>query len=141
MIFGSSVEGIADVNRRIEAMKPRLQRATQRALDASGQKLLNDAKARATSSHVKRSLIIHEPSPNIRTLTVAPGEFVTDRVVRKRLKSGRKSKRTYQPDETVRFYRFLELGTKFHAAKPFMVPAIVSFRASGLTTFSDHFKI
>lgn len=141
MIFGTSVKGIADVNRRIGEMMPRLQRATRKALDASGQKLLRDAKTRATSSHVKRSLIIHEPSPNIRTLTVAPGEFVTDRIVRKRLKSGRKSKRTYQPDETVRFYRFLELGTKFHAAKPFMVPAIVSFRASGLTTFNDHFKI
>lgn len=141
MIFGSSVKGVAEVNRRIESMMPQLQRATRKALDASGQKLLRDAKARATSSHVQRSLIVDKPSPNIRTLTVAPGEFVSERVVHRRLKSGRRSKRTYQPDETVRFYRFLELGTKYHKAKPFMVPAIVSFRSSGLNTFSDNFKL
>lgn len=141
MIFGSSVKGIKDVSRRIEEMKPQIQRATRKALDASGQQLLRDAKSKASSSHVKRSLVIVEPSPNVRTLTVKPGEFVSERVVRRKLKSGRRSSRTYQPDESSRFYRFLEKGTKYHAAKPFMVPAIVSFRASGLTTFSNNFKL
>jgi hypothetical protein len=143
MIFGYSVKGVADVNQRIDAMKPRIKQATLKALDASGEQMLRDAKNRATSSHVKRSLIIDTPSPNIRTLTVKPGEFVSKRFVRAKglTKSGRRTRRTYQPDESVRFYRFLELGTKYHAAKPFLVPAAIKFRANGLDTFNDHFKI
>jgi|VirMetMinimDraft_7_1064189.scaffolds.fasta_scaffold82975_2 hypothetical protein len=143
MIFGHSVKGVAEINRRIEGMKPRIKKATLEALDASGDQLLRDAKSRATSAHVKRSLIIDKPSPNIRTLTTRPGEFVSKRFVRAKglTKSGRRTRRTYQPDEAVRFYRFLELGTKYHAAKPFLVPAAIKFRANGLDTFNDHFKI
>ena len=55
--------------------------------------------------------------------------------------SGRRSRRKYQPDETVRFYRFLELGTKYHKAKPFLVPAAIKFRATGLDTFNNNFKL
>ena len=143
MIFGYDIKGRAEVARNMKRFSAKVHGSIQGALDASGQSILADAKSRATSAHVKRSLVIAKPSPHIRNLTVEPGEFVSKRWARAKSKtqSGRRSRRKYQPDETVRFYRFLELGTKYHKAKPFLVPSAIKFRATGLDVFNDNFKL
>jgi HK97 gp10 family phage protein len=52
---------------------------------------------------------------------VKSGVFRSERTARRRGVGA-----IYQPDEVIRFYRFLELGTKYHKAKPFLRRALAS---------------
>jgi len=140
---GYDVAGVNGVVDNIGDLRRRLEMQIGVALDASANEILEDAKARTTSSTIRRALVAHAPSPRIRDVTVKSGVFLTTRLVRKRkrTKSGRRSRSRYHTDEAIRFYRFLELGTKFHAAKPFLIPAGAAYRVNGLDRFAKHIKL
>lgn len=76
-------------------------------------------------------------------VTVKAGRFASERTARRKgrligkaervmapRKSGKARKarvrhfEEYKPDAVERYYRFLETGTKYHAAKPFLAPSL-----------------
>ena len=112
------LKGTSVVIRNIQSHGRRIPKASVRALNEAAKKVEESAKQHATSDTVRGAIFTFKPSLTVRRITVRPGVFLTRRIAK-----SKKSGRRYHPDEASRFFRFLELGTKYTPAKPFLGPA------------------
>lgn len=122
------VEGFKELRRRAERLDGRLKKKVYGQAVRAGGKILVDAakgKVPVRTGSVKRSLVHRANSKPSKGLfgvkiTIKGGLKASNRVAHRR---GNKGK-PYFPDAVERYYRFQELGTKHHPAKPFLQPAL-----------------
>ncbi|MEK7952780.1 HK97-gp10 family putative phage morphogenesis protein [Luteolibacter soli] len=122
------VEGFKELRDRALKLDKRLQRKVYGAAVRAGGKVLVDAaqgKVPVRTGSVKASLVHRASSKPSQGLfgvkvTIKGGKLASARVAHRR--GGKGSE--YHPDAVERYYRFQELGTKHHAAQPFLKPAI-----------------
>ncbi|QJE95208.1 HK97-gp10 family putative phage morphogenesis protein [Luteolibacter luteus] len=122
------VEGFKELRARAAKLDARLQKKVYGAAVRAGGKILVDAakeKVPVRTGSLRKSLV-HRASSK-----PSKGLFGVKVTIRGALKaSGRVAHRggnkgkPYYPDAVERYYRFQELGTKFHPAKPFLKPAL-----------------
>jgi len=96
------------------------------AVSRSATPILKKARSLTTSQTVRKALTKRARNKArdgyfSSIITVKSGVFRSKRTARRRGKGA-----VYSPDEAIRYYRFLELGTKYHAARPFLKPALDS---------------
>lgn len=124
------VEGFRELRKRAEKLDARLRRKVYgTAVRAGGKILVEAAQAQVPvrTGAVRRSLVHRASSKPSKGLfgvkiTVKGGLKSSERVAHRKGSKGK----PYFPDAVERYYRFLELGTKHHAAKPFLEPALDS---------------
>lgn len=137
------VEGLKELKDRANRLDKRLRRKVyNRAARAGGKIVVAAAKAKVPvkTGAVRASLVYRaSSSPNLGffgvKVTIKGGRKSSERTARRRGKSFR-GKQTgggvYHPDAVERYYRFTELGTKHHPAKPFLSPALEGSRSAVL---------
>lgn len=119
------ISGFKELRARAARLDSRLQkRVYGKAVRAGGKIVVDAAKARVPvrTGTVRRSLVHRASSKPSKGLfgvkiTVKGGAHASDRPATRR--SG-----SYKPDAVERYYRFTELGTKYHPAKPYLKPAL-----------------
>ena len=109
-------------------------RVYSKAVRVASKGVLEKARSKAPGRTIAKALTVRSNSKPARMLfgmklTVRGGVFSSDRTARRR-----GSGTTYRPDEAVRYYRFQELGTKYHPAKAFLEPALEASSKKFLTT-------
>lgn len=122
------VEGFRELRSKIAKLDGRLQKKVYGAAVRAGGKVLVDAakaKVPVRTGSVRKSLTHRANSKPSKGLfgvkvTIKGGLKASPRVAHRK---GNKGK-PYFPDAVERYYRFQELGTKHHPAKPFLKPAI-----------------
>lgn len=122
------IEGFAELRKRAAKLERGLQRRVYGVAVRAGGKVLVDAAKAAVpvrTGATSRSIVHRASSKPSQGLfgvkvTVRAGEKSSERVAHRR----GNSKKDYQPDAVERYYRFQELGTKHHPAKPFLKPAL-----------------
>lgn len=122
------IEGFRELRNRIARLERGLQRKVYGQAVRAGGKILVDAakdKVPVKTGAVQRSLVHRASSKPSKGLfgvkiTIKGGLKASERVAHRKGNSGR----PYFPDAVERYYRFQELGTKHHPAKPFLKPAI-----------------
>lgn len=127
MKINGKVEGLRKIQKNLKKLDGKVERKIARsAVGKAGTILLKAARAKAPvgTGAVKKSLTKrsrHRAKDDFYSvlISVRSGVFRSSRSARRRGVGAE-----YQPDETIRYYRFLELGTKYHAAQPFLQPVI-----------------
>jgi HK97 gp10 family phage protein len=122
------VEGFKELRNRALKLDARLRKKVYGAAVRAGGKVLVDAakgKVPVRTGSVKGSLVHRASSKPAQGLfgvkvTIKGGKKSSNRVAHRR--GGKGS--SYFPDAVERYYRFQELGTKYHPAKPFLKPSI-----------------
>jgi len=122
------VEGFKELRRRAEKLDARLKRKVYGQAVRAGGKIVVDAaknQVPVRTGTVKRSLVHRASSKPSKGLfgvkiVVKGGLKASNRVAHRRGSKGK----PYFPDAVERYYRFQELGTKHHPAKPFLKPAL-----------------
>lgn len=124
----TKITGLKELGRRARKLDAALQKKVyKKAVRESAKKsVLPAAKSRAPSGGtgaLKKALTLRASNKAAQGLygmkLTANGSIY--RSLRTARRSGGKE---YQPDWVARYYRFAELGTKFHAANPFLLPAL-----------------
>lgn len=81
------------------------------------------AKVPVRTGALKGSIVVranNKPSRYLFGVKIAPrGDYASQRTAKRRGVGAE-----YHPDWVARYYRFQELGTKYHAAKPFLKPGL-----------------
>ena len=119
--------GMDELRRRIGRLERKLQRRVYtKAVREGGKVVQREVKERAPrrTGAMARAVSVRASSKAARNLfgvkvSVRSGVFSSARTAKRKGKGA-----TYKPDEVVRYYRFLELGTKHHPAQPFLAPAL-----------------
>lgn len=120
------IEGARELQRKLRQFPGKMERKVYRgAVNRGGTPTLQKARSLSSSATVKKALTKrarHDAANGFFTVivTVKGGVFRSQRT------ATRKRGTVYHPDEALRFYRFLELGTRHHAAKPFLGPALLA---------------
>jgi HK97 gp10 family phage protein len=121
------IEGMKELRGRISRLDGKLQRKVYRqAVRKAGVVVVNAAKAQVPvrTGSIKRSLT-HRTNHKLSQglfgvkVTIRGGRKASERTANRRGKGS-----VYHPDAVERYYRFQELGTKHHPAKPFLKPAL-----------------
>jgi HK97 gp10 family phage protein len=137
----TTVTGFRELQKNIDALTTGMQkRIYQKAANAGG-KIVKTAAAAAVPirTGTLRKAITHrvnsKPARGLFgvKITVRGGSFASDRTAHRK---GNLS-RPYKPDAVERYYRFLETGTKYHPAKPFLLPSLESSATAVLNAFKD----
>jgi|GEM_PF-6622355 len=135
------VKGLKELAKRANRLDAALRRKVyNRAMKEGGQVI----KAKANSlvpvktGTTKRSLVVRSSTKASKGLygikiTVRGPALASQRVAHRK---GNKSKE-YHPDAVERYYRFQELGTKYHRAKPFLKPALESAAPAALEAVKE----
>lgn len=131
------VTGLRELQRRARSLNEKLERRSYaKAVRAASKPVLSRAvlMAPGRTGTLKRSIKARTSSKPSRylfgmKLTVIGGTFSSDKTARRRGVGA-----SYRPDEAVRYYRFQELGTKYHPAKPFLEPALEASASDFLNT-------
>lgn len=121
------VSGLRELQARASKLNQKMERRSySRAVRAASKPVLASAisKAPGRTGTLKKSIKAranNKPSQFLFgvKLTVVGGSFSSGKTARRR---GAGS--VYQPDESLRYYRFQELGTKHHRAQAFLEPAL-----------------
>lgn len=119
--------GMRQLRDNIAKLDKGLQRRVyNKAVKAAGKVVLGEARSRAPvrTGTVKSSIVVRSSSNPSQLLfgvkvSVKGGAKASERTARRRGVGA-----TYHPDAVERYYRFAETGTKHHAAKPFLAPAL-----------------
>lgn len=128
MEITSKVEGLRDLQKGLKSLGGTVERKISRSVvGKAGTILLKEARAKAPlgrTGALKRALTKrakHRAKDDYYStrIGVKSGVFGSHREAKRRGKGA-----SYKPDEAVRYFRFLELGTKYHAAKPFLAVTI-----------------
>ena len=123
------ISGLRELQKRAAKLEDRLaRRSYSKAVRAASKPVVRNAISRAPgrTGTTKKSIKArsnNKPSKMLfgMKIGVVSGKFSSDRTARRR-----GSGNVYRPDEAIRYYRFQELGTKFHPAQPFLEPALES---------------
>ncbi|MDB6078751.1 MAG: Phage protein gp10 [Akkermansiaceae bacterium] len=129
------VEGLKELRDRIAKLDRGLQRRVYNKATKAGSKIVVAAavaKVPVRTGSVKKSITARASSKPSRGLfgvkiTIKGGLKSSERTAKRGSKKsgkGRKGGSTYFPDAVERYYRFTELGTKFHPAQPYLKPAL-----------------
>ena len=140
MKFSIKTQGLPELRRNIKQLDTKLKRTSYRfAARKGGDVLLKEAKERAPerTGALKKALVRRAKSSASKgiyeaIITVKGGVFSNKRTVQRR-----KSRKAYQPDEVIRYYRFLELGTKYHPAKAFLEPSVGAKATEAINAFQE----
>jgi HK97 gp10 family phage protein len=132
------VRGLKELAKRANRLDAALRRKVYNRAMKEGGKIIK-AKAAALvpvkTGTTRKSLVVRSSAKAAKGLygikiTVRGPALASARVAHRK---GSKSK-PYQPDAVERYYRFQELGTKHHPAKPFLKPALESAAPEALET-------
>jgi HK97 gp10 family phage protein len=140
MGFGAvKITGLKELQARANRLDKRLRRKVyNEAARAGGKVIVAAAKAKVPvrTGAVKSSLVHRaSSSPNLGyfgvKVSVKGGKKSSSRIAHRRGGKGKRSKggSEYFPDAVERYYRFTELGTKYHPAKPYLSPSLEGSRA------------
>jgi HK97 gp10 family phage protein len=130
------LDGFKELRDRARKLDGKMQRKVySKAVRAGGKIVVDAAKAKVPvkTGAVKASLV-HRASSKPREglfgvkVTIKPGRKGSERTARRRSGKGA----VYFPDAVERYYRFTELGTKHHPARPYLAPALEGSRAAVL---------
>jgi HK97 gp10 family phage protein len=132
-----TISGMRELQRRARSLNHKLERRSySKAVRAASKPVLSRAilMAPGRTGTLKRSIKARSASKPSRylygmKLTVIGGKFASDRTAKRRGVGN-----AYRPDEAVRYYRFQELGTKYHPAQPFLEPALEASASEFLNT-------
>jgi len=133
-----TISGMRELQRRARSLNHKLERRSySKAVRAASKPVLDQAVGKAPMGRtgtLKRSIKARSASKPSRylygmKLTVIGGKFASDRTAKRRGVGN-----AYRPDEAVRYYRFQELGTKYHPAQPFLEPALEASASEFLNT-------
>lgn len=121
------ITGFRELRKRAEKLDRKMKRRVyNRAVKAGGKVIVDASKEKVPvrTGSVKASLVHRASSKPAKGLfgvkiTIKGGKRSSDRTARRGGKGA-----VYYPDAVERYYRFQELGTKFHPAKPFLKPAL-----------------
>lgn len=137
------VEGLKELRERAKKLDARLQRRVyNRAVRAGARLVVKKAKAAVPlrTGALRRSLV-HRASSKPKLglygvkITVKAGRKASERTAKRRGVGA-----DYHPDAVERYYRFVELGTKYHPAKPFLEPALEGSQAEVLAAVRQELK-
>lgn len=117
------IDGLKGIQKSLKSLDGKLERKISRsAVGKAGTILLKEARSKAPvrTGALRRSLTKrskHRAKDDFYSVRIGvkSGVFSSSRTARRK---GRGA--GYTPDESIRYFRFLELGTKYHAAKPFL---------------------
>lgn len=131
------VDGLRELRARAARLEAKLaRRSYSKAVRAASKPVTKKAISLAPgrTGTVKKSIKArsdNKPSKFLfgMKIGVIGGKFSSDRTARRRGVGS-----AYKPDESIRYYRFQELGTKHHPAKPFLEPALKSSAGVFLST-------
>ena len=131
------IVGLRELQARASRLEAKLERRVySKAVRSASKPVLASVvrKAPARSGAVKRSLVARANNKAPKMLfgvkiTVKGGVKSSGRTARRGGKGN-----SYSPDETVRYYRFIERGTKHHAARAFLEPGLDSSASQFLST-------
>lgn len=134
------VEGLKELRDRAKKLDVKLQRRVYgKAVRAAGKLLVEKAKGLVPSrTGSLRASVVHRASSKPRyglfgvKVTIKAGRKASARVARRRGKGAE-----YHPDAVERYYRFQELGTKHHPAKPFLKPALELSQTNALNALKQ----
>lgn len=121
----SKITGLKEIQRKMKNLSGKMERKIARsAMGKASTILAREVRTKATSATVKKAIIKrarnNASNHYYSTLIgVKSGVFRSSRIAHRK-----KSGKAYAPDEAVRYFRFLETGTKHMAAKPFLLPAV-----------------
>lgn len=126
------VEGLAQLRRNIAKLGDGLaRRVYQKAVGAGGKIVAAAAKGKVPRrTGALGGSIVHRVSSKPKAglfgvkVTVKAGRFASERTARRKGRTRKRGGSIYKPDAVERYYRFLETGTKYHAAKPFLAPSL-----------------
>ena len=128
------VDGLAELRRNIAKLGDGMaRRVYQKAVGAGGKVVAAAAKAQVPrrTGALGKSIAARVSSKPREELfgvkiTVKAGLFSSQRTARRRGRSrkGKGGSGIYKPDAVERYYRFLETGTKYHPATPFLKPSL-----------------
>jgi len=122
------VEGLRELQQRAKKLDAKMRRKVFGAAARAGGKIVT-AKAKGQvpvrTGSIRASLVYRASSKPAQGLfgvkvTIKGGRKASPRVARRRGGKGGE----YFPDAVERYYRFQELGTKHHPAKPFLKPSL-----------------
>ncbi len=130
------IEGLKELRDRARKLTVKLERKVyNRAIKAGGKIIVDAAKAKVPvrTGSIRSSLVHRASSKPSKGLfgvkvTIKGGRKSSDRIARRRQGKGGE----YSPDAVERYYRFQELGTKYHPAKPFLRPSLEGSQAAVL---------
>lgn len=127
MEITNKIEGLSGLQKSLKSLSGKVERKISRsAVGKAGTLLLKEARAKAPvrTGALRRAL-------TKRVKNVAKNDFYSVQITVRGgvMSSHRTAKRRgvgadYHPDEVIRYYRFLELGTKHNAAQPFLAPIV-----------------
>jgi len=137
------VTGMRELNRNAQKLETRLRkRVYSKAVRKASKPVLAKAitKAPGRTGTIKRSLKSRADNKAREMkfgmkITVIGGKFSSERTAKRRGVG-----KSYRPDESVRYYRFTELGTKYHPAKPYLKPALKASGAQFLSTLQSDLR-
>lgn len=137
------VEGFKELRDRARKLDGKLQRRVySRAVRAGGKVVVKAAKAAVpVRTGSLRGSVVQRTATKARLgffgvkVSIKPGKKASARTAKLRGKGGE-----YFPDAVERYYRFQELGTKFHPAKPFLQPALEGSQSAVLAAVREELK-
>lgn len=131
------ISGLRELQKRAARLQDKLaRRSYSKAVRAASKPVVADAISRAPgrTGTTKKSIKARADNKAPKMLFgikigVVAGKFSSDRTARRR-----GSGKSYRPDESIRYYRFQELGTKYHPAQAFLEPALEASASQFLST-------
>ena len=128
MAASVKIEGLKELRDRALKLEQRMRRKVFNAAARAGGKIVvaaAKAQVPVRTGSVRSSLVYRASSkPSLGLfgvkVTIKGGKKASARVAHRRKGKGGE----YFPDAVERYYRFQELGTKHHPAKPFLRPAL-----------------
>lgn len=137
MQITTNIQGLGDLQKGLKSLGGSVERKISRsAVGKAGTILLKEARSKAPvkTGALKRALTKrakHRAKDDYYSsrIGVKSGVFSSHREAKRRGKGA-----SYKPDEAIRYYRFLELGTKHHAAKPFL-GGVIETRGDAVVKF------
>jgi HK97 gp10 family phage protein len=138
------VEGLKELQARAKKLDAKMRRRVfGKAARAGGKIVVAAAKAGVPvrTGAVRASLVHRASSKPAKGLfgvkvTIKGGRKSSERKARRKKGKGGE----YFPDAVERYYRFQELGTKHHPARPFMRPALEGSKSAVLNAVKDELR-